>query len=254
LLVVGAFAVSKNRVVRWFVVAVAVLLSVCAGIGPVPAQTLQGIRRIGIISAIGEKFDVRKVGLTVFGNELTAVPIAAWGIDDLVTAKARALLSRRFDVRPVKYQRAAFAGISNAGSPLSNAVRSAASSDGVDAYVVLMGNVSQFGTTNQYVGGLGIVTSGLIPQSVVHALYSVTVIDAHQFNQIGFASASRLDQSLGAALGFGECFIHGPCHKVEPSMVPASPTPADVAKLKGIIVQMIEQSLPDTLHRAQLVD
>jgi hypothetical protein len=230
------------------------LLCVCAGVGPALAEKPQGVRRIGIISAVGDKFDVRKVGLTVFGNELTAVPIAPWGIDDLVTAKARVLLSRHFHVRPVTYRRAAFVGIANAGSPLSDAVRSSASSDGVDAYVVFMGNVSQLGTTNEYAGGLGIVTSGLIPQSVVHALYSVTVIDAHQFNQIGFASASRLDQSLGAALGFGECSIHGPCHKLEPSMVPASPTPADVAKLKAIIVQMIEQSLPDTLRRAQLVD
>jgi len=222
---------SKNRLTRWLVVTAAVLLWACAGIGPVTAEKLQGIRRIGIISAIGDKFDVRKVGLTVFGNELTAVPIAAWGIDDVVTAKARALLSPRFDVRPVKYQRAAFAGVSNGGSPLSNAVRSSASSDGVDAYVVFMGNVSQFGTTNQYIGGLGIVTSGLIPQSVVHALYSVTVIDAHQFNQIGFAGAARLDQSLGAALGFGECFIHGPCHKVEPSMGACFANPGQTCKM-----------------------
>jgi hypothetical protein len=58
----------------------------------------------------------------------------------------------------------------------------------------------------------------------------VTVIDVHQFNQIGFASASRLDQSVGAALGFGKCFVHGPCHKAEPSMGACFANPGRRAK------------------------
>jgi hypothetical protein len=244
----------RTRRLLFAIVGCFVLLGGCAGLGGVPAEAAQGIRRVGIISAVGEKFDVRKIGLTVFNNELVAVPIAGWGIDDLVTSKARGLLSRRFDVRPVKYQRSAFVGIANSGSALSDAVRSSASSDGVDAYVIVMGNVSQVGTSNQYAGGLGTVTSGLISETVVHALYSVTVIDAHQFNQIGFAAAPRLDQSMGAALGFGECSIYGPCRKIDASLAPKSPTPAEVAKLRSVVVEMIERSLPDTLRKAQLMD
>ena len=55
---------------------------------PAPADT--GPCQIGVIPAIGDKFVVQKVGFTVFGNEETAVQIDAWGLDDLVAARARA--------------------------------------------------------------------------------------------------------------------------------------------------------------------
>jgi hypothetical protein len=37
---------------------------------------------VGIVSAFGDKFHVKKVGVTVFGNELKEFPIDSWGIDD----------------------------------------------------------------------------------------------------------------------------------------------------------------------------
>jgi hypothetical protein len=230
------------------------LLSGWAGLGGAAAETAQGIRRIGIISAVGDKFYVRTLGYLVFGNDLATVPIS-WGIDDLITSRARTILGKRFEVRPVSYQRAAIANSGGWGQSLADTLRSSASSNGVDAYVVVLGNVSQLGATNQYVGGLGVLTSGVIGrESVVHALYSVTVIDAHQFNQLGFAAASPLDHSLGAALGFVGCGIHGPCRKIDPSLVPASSNPAEVAKLRGVVVELIEKSLPDTLARVQLAN
>src|SRR6266850_916818 len=55
---------------------------------PAPAES--GPCKIGVIPVIGDQFVVQKVGLMVFGNEHTEVPIGAWGLDDLVVARVRA--------------------------------------------------------------------------------------------------------------------------------------------------------------------
>ena len=54
---------------------------------PGPAEN--GRCRLGVIPALGDQFVVQKVGLTVFGNERTEVPID-WGLNDLVVARVRA--------------------------------------------------------------------------------------------------------------------------------------------------------------------
>ncbi len=50
------------------------ILSACVGVAP----NVEGIRTIGIVSAIGDKFYLRKVGLTVFGNESQDMATDAW--------------------------------------------------------------------------------------------------------------------------------------------------------------------------------
>src|SRR5262245_59514877 len=85
------------------------ILSACVGAVP----NVEGARTIGIVSAIGDKFYVREVGLTVFGNASRDFPIDSWGIDDLMIGRIRTALAPRFDVRPVTYRRAAFANLEN---------------------------------------------------------------------------------------------------------------------------------------------
>ena len=239
---------------RLAAVGCALFLSAYAGMGVVTAAKAQGIKRVGIISAIGDQFEIRKIGVMVFGNELASVPIQ-WGIDDLVTAKARALLSRRFEVRPVSYQRSAFASLSDSEHALSDALRASASAQGVDAYVVITRSLNKFGTTNQYVAGLGIVSGGPLNSDIfAHATYTVTVMDAREFARISYAAASLPGTSFLSSWGLGGCYLHGPCRKLEASAFPTSHDPAQVAKLKSIIVDLIEQSLPEALRKVQLVD
>jgi hypothetical protein len=241
----------------------ALLLISWTGLSGASAEGMQGVKRVGIISVVGDKFDFRKIGLTVFNNELNAVPVS-WGIDEFVTNRIRALLGRRYEVRPVSFQRAA---IANAGeglidalqkTSLTDVVRSSVTPAGVDAYIIVRPAVSQFASTNQNLAGFGVLTTGGLitnSESVVHTLYSVIVIDAHQFTEIEYATAAPFDQSLGAILGFGECpGVHGPCRKIDNSMVPASHNAADIAKFRSMVVEMIDKSLPDVLRRAQLIN
>src|SRR4029077_957189 len=78
-----------------------------SGLGARPKPS--GLPKLGIISAIGDKFYASKIGLLAFGSDFKEMAIGSWGIDEMITAKIRAALSARFEVRPVTYKRAVFA-------------------------------------------------------------------------------------------------------------------------------------------------
>ena len=70
---------------------------------PPAAAKYENVRRIGVISAIGDLFTAQKVGVTAFGNDVKELSIAPWNIDAFVIAKVRSALAGRFEVRPVSY-------------------------------------------------------------------------------------------------------------------------------------------------------
>ena len=72
-----------------------------------PAVTESGPCKLGVISALGDRFAVQKFGLTVFENEENEVPID-WGLDDLVLARVRAVTGADPTVRRIAYPKAAF--------------------------------------------------------------------------------------------------------------------------------------------------
>ena len=85
------------------------VLLLCSGAGPMmTTEKIAAIRRVAVMSAVGDKFTVRKIGITVFGNDEKEFPIDAWGIDQFVVNKVRSVLARRFEVRPVAYNKSAF--------------------------------------------------------------------------------------------------------------------------------------------------
>jgi hypothetical protein len=93
-------------------VAVALLLLLvggCTGMAgvaaPETAKAVEKARTVGVISAVGSKFALQKVGITVFGNELNEVSIGSWGLDDAVASRVSAVLSKRFTVKRISYSR-----------------------------------------------------------------------------------------------------------------------------------------------------
>lgn len=73
---------------------------------PVAAET--GSCRLGVISAVGDRFAVQKFGLTVFETEESEVAIDGWGLDDLVVARVRAATNNDPTVRRIAYPKGAF--------------------------------------------------------------------------------------------------------------------------------------------------
>src|SRR5258708_3520372 len=64
-----------------------------------PSAAGDGGKCIGVVSAIGDTFFLRKIGITVFGNGQSSVPVESWHIDDVVVSKISAFLSKGWTVR-----------------------------------------------------------------------------------------------------------------------------------------------------------
>jgi hypothetical protein len=233
------------------------MLAACAGIGAGTPSTVSDVKTLGIVSALGTRFEVRRVGLTVFNNDLKEFPVDAWGIDELIVSRTRGLLARSFDVRPVTYKKAPFAEPASVWNPVSVAdkVRAEASPPGLDAYLVVFPAESAYGGTNQIMRGLGIVHGGisdsLLSHYYVHATYWVTLVDGHQFATMGNALASMPNEQRGP---FGGSFIAGPYREVDQTWWPTSLDAASNQRLKGAMVELIDQSLPGALGKVHLVN
>ena len=224
------------------------LLCGCAPTTVAPEQ-MQSIRRVAMISAIGDKFTVKKVGLTVFGNEQQDFPIDSWGIDPFVINKVRSVLAGRFEVRPFAYQRAAFDTTGNNFSKIADAVRAQATSKDNDAYIVVSKGASQYGGTNQSVYGIGILEHSALGTGVwIYALYWITVVDGHNFTVVANSSAFPLDQTV---LSFEA--IKGPSRKLDESWMPTTLDAAQNIRLKSAVTDLLDRNLPGTIESLKLL-
>jgi hypothetical protein len=236
---------------RFFALFMLLLVAACAGMAP----KVEGVRTIGIVSAIGDKFYLRKVGFTVFGNESQEIPIDSWGIDELMTSKIRAALAGRLDVRPVKYRRAAFAEAENTiaigvESLRGETVRTEVTPQGLDAYLIVTKATAPYGQTNQMLRGLGMVDGFKFGDHLIYAyaFYSISLVDGHDWT----VSRGTFATIQGDAGLFGPR-LKGASRELDKSWWPASLDAASNQRLKGVVAELIDQSLPGTLQKMLLV-
>jgi hypothetical protein len=231
-----------SRAVAFIIV---LLVGACASVGAVKPDKIGSVRTIGIVSAIGDRLQVRRVRFSGIDEDEKSFPIDGWGMDEYITGKVRAHLTPHFDVRAITYQRAAFA------APISNSaiaqLRSAASPQGLDAYLLITKRVSPFGSTRSYVNGLGI-GNGAFGDYYAYALYSLTVVDGRHLTVIEDetvikrVSAAPFQDHLYA-------FVHGPHLKVDASLWPTVLDQTQNGTLKAALKDLIDQSLPATLGK-----
>ena len=240
---------------RAIVIALLLLVAGCAGgLGlpsPEVSKRIADAKTVGIISAIGHKFAVQKMGVTVFGNEMNEVPIDAWGIDDAVANKVSALLSPRFAVKRISYPKGTFAPYENpsaftdSDAVLQGIVRTVAGSQKYDLYIVVTRTGAPFGSSNQIVSGLGMIEAGgLINADNVHlfAITTLHVYDGQTFERLHW---QRPDFQVGASL-VGKV-INGPSRALDRSWWPSTPQVAQNEKLKSATRALVEQSLATTV-------
>jgi hypothetical protein len=219
--------------------------------GAAAAPRSTGLRTIGIVSAIGDTFHVRKIGLMVFGNDAKEFSIDSWHIDDLAVAKARGLLGKTHDVRSVTYRRAAIASAPGGRSGLADTLRAAVAPQGLDTYLVMTKTTVQYGGTNQTIGGLGIV-EGAFDNFFIYAIYQVALVDGRDF--------SPISRSVALLPGDKSCnplfkpFICGANRAVDKTWWPASLDAASNQRLKGAMVEFVDKSLPNTLRQMELTN
>jgi hypothetical protein len=209
---------------------------------------------IGVISAIGDTLFLRKIGMTVFGNEENSAPVDSWHIDDFVADKISAYLSKSWSVKRINYPKGALASLDgqhslfyNASEDLRGILQRVTSSSKCNYYVLVGKTGSGLGNTNQSIYGLGIVeTSSLImgTHDFAHALFAINIYDGQNFKELGHRGAATQPWSLlGDLQGPG---IHGPYREVEHSFWPQAAAVQDL-KLRDAIRSLIDQALDKTM-------
>lgn len=225
---------------RSIVVALLLLAGGCTGIGLGPpsseaSKTIAKARTVGVISAIGHKFALQKIGITVFGNELKEVPIDSWGIDNAVASKIAAQLSGRFTVKRIGYSGG------DLDASISDVIRKIAGSQKHDLYIVVTRGGVPYGGTNQTVVGLGMLEAGgaLNPDNVY--LFAITVVHVYDGRTFERLHWHRVGLEIGAALG-GKV-INAPYRTLDRSWWPATPQAAHNERLKAATRALVEQGL-----------
>jgi hypothetical protein len=177
-----------------------------------PAPGESGPCQIGVIPAIGDRFILRKIGLTVFGNDQEEAPIDSWGLDDLAVARVRAAAAGKV-IRRIAYAKDAFAPYDNPSPSLFGAnradlttiVRQVAANSRCERYLVVTKFGGQLAGTNQSLEGIGILnrSAGIIERNFLYANIKVTVFDGQTFEVQSNPAESfgaRLSASLSGEL------------------------------------------------------
>lgn len=197
---------------------------------------------------------VKKIGITVFGNEQSEVPVA-WGLDDLIVARVRAVAGA--GVRRLAYAKDAFEPYYNPEiklfrdrrDDLATIVRQIAGSSNCERYlVVTREKITRYGT-NQVLSGVGIVNQGASPfsKSSLFAYYQITVLDGQTFAIYKNPFAT-----------FASAFTSRPKHDrdVDDDAYPV--TSADAAGnailrdgIRALLIENLDYELPAFLNQGQ---
>jgi hypothetical protein len=242
---------------RGMLVAVLLLVGGCAGtplggMSDAGLKTVGQAKTVGVISAVGSKFALQKVGITVFGNELNEVPIGAWGLDDAVASRVSAVLSKRFTVKRIAVPQGAFAAyekpapFGDSDATLQGIVRQLAGSANCDLYVVITPAGISFSGTNQVVAGIGMVEGGgaINPDNVT--LYAVTAVHLYDGRSFERLLWQRPGFSFGGSMGN---VVNAPHRKLDRTWWPATPQAVHAEKYKSatreVLVDGIAATVPE---------
>jgi hypothetical protein len=207
---------------------------------------------IGVFPLLFDQFGVRKIGMTVFGNEFKQIKVDNWGLDDLVVERLRAAVGPGLAVRRIAFDKALFEGyvpgigmVQNLDTKAPAIVRQAAAQTPCERYVVVTRAASQH-VGNQPVYGLGVVNSGG-PLHTTIALHTVVRIHVHDGQT--FAVLKSGNGSLS-----GANFLTGPpTRKLDASWWPEPPdaanTPAMRDATRKLLGEVLDKSLPELLAR-----
>jgi hypothetical protein len=221
-----------------------------------PAES--GPCQLGVIPAIGDQFVIQKIGLTMFGNEETEIPILAWGLDDLVVARVRAAAPGLM-VRKLSYPKATFDPYYHPpsrlfGDPrndLANIVRQIAANSRCERYVAVTRFDGQFAGTNQMLSGIGVVNhgAGALSHTALFANVNATMFDGQTFDIV-----RRPLPGLGAILSAG--LVQDPLTQLENADFPA--TAADAAtsatlrdRTRALLAARLDRILPAYFKQEQ---
>ena len=223
---------------------------------PVAAEA--GPCRLGVISAVGDRFAVQKFGLTVFETEESEAAVDGWGLDDLVVARIRAATNNNPTVKRIAYPKGAFQPFYNPTSRflpdpregLPAIVRGITPTAKCDRYLVVTRYKGQVPGTNLMLDGIGAYNRGLgslMRHSHLFANIAVSMLDGITYERI-----NRPFAGVGARLAASMRLTEDPLTRLDNSLFPES-TSAVAGNVtlrertRTLIAANLDQMLPDYL-------
>jgi hypothetical protein len=220
---------------------------------PAAPQSQSAGKTICVASGLGRTFDVKTIGLMVFGNALERVAIESWGIDDAVVRQVGAVVGKQYAVQRIKVPQAALAAYEKPAlfsSPINDlfaAVRAATPPPAkCELYVLVNTTSSSYPGTNQTLDGLGILHHDtLFERHYLYAIYSIYVFDGATSTRLRGETAATDPILMSAISGPG---IHGMYRRLDKSWWPATPqAAAQNAQLKNATRMLVEEGLAKTV-------
>jgi hypothetical protein len=217
--------------------------------GPAEAKESQAKKSVCLISEISQRFQLKKIGIMVFGNEEKTIPIPSWKLEDKIYAKAKALLAKNFQVKQLPAPYEVFQPLHeqgdlfrDKGAELQAMVRKVAAGSSCDFYLAITCGGSQVGSSNQYLTGLGVLEATNIfnDDREIYALSYMQVYDGKSFEVVK-AERGQSDKDP-----FFEA-IRGPSQRIDGEAHASLQAVADDPKTREIVWAQLERSLDLTL-------
>jgi hypothetical protein len=198
--------------------------------------------RLGVISALGDRFSVQKFGLTIFENEENEAPMNGWGLDDLPFARVRAATGADPSVRRIAYPTGAFDPYYNPKSRflpdqnegLPAIVRNITSNANCERYLVITKYSGVVPGTKMEIKGIGAYSQG-----------------------IGSLVRQKINRSfaaLGASFTAGLGLTEDPLTKLDESVFPNPPESASSStalkeRTRALVSARLDRMIPVYLQQ-----
>jgi hypothetical protein len=242
------------------------LIAGCA-MQPIAPEKAAQYKRVGILSAMGDRFALGAVGIMVFGNDYKEERIE-FGADDILTARASAALAARYAVTDLARYRTSFMDapkywpggqkiIGEDRQPVAELVRRLMGEERLDAYILITPASASVRGTNQGVGGIGIVRlpSGFFGSGgtfLLHAAYVVSVVDGRDYSLAADMRATPLGEGGYTPLILAGSRLNAPNAFISSTDLWQSPA-AHKDEIRTAFEALIAKSMPETLRRAELI-
>jgi len=223
-----------------------------------PVASEAGPCRIGVISAVDDRFAVQKFGLTVFETEESEIAVNGWGLDDLVVARVRAATNNDPTVRRIAFPKGAFQPFYKPTSRflpdpregLPAIVRNITPTAKCDRYLVVTRSKGQVPGTNLILDGVGAYNRGI--GSVFRHSHLFAHIALSMLDGITYERVNRPFAGVGARLAASMRLTEDPLTKLDNSLFPESTSavPGNAAlreRTRTLIAANLDQILPDFL-------
>jgi hypothetical protein len=210
---------------------------------------------LGVVSAIGKRFEVDKFGVTVFETEVNEVSIDAWGLDDLVMARVRAAIGGDPGVRKIAVPKDAFElyyhpkSIFSPGPrvTLPGIVRDITANANCQRYLVVTTFNGKIPGTNLELNGIGTYNQGLgsiIRHSHLFANIQISLLDGQSYEKI-----SSFGADVGSRLAEDMRITEDPLKKLDNADFPDPPASASNStllrdRIRTLLAAQLDRDLP----------